>query len=254
MKYVLCRAAEKSLKYSAETVLALHFIMTEHNPRTDSGVWRSNSAVVADVEGEIVYEAPPAESVPSLMNELVDWLNAAGDEPPLVRAAITHLNILRIHPCHDGNGRIARAMQTLILMREGSMVPNAASLEEYVGHHTRDYNEVLNSIGKLWEPGRDITSWIRFCLTAHYDQVLALVTRLARLEDLLDEMSERLKSHSEISEGAVQSLSRIFGARPAVIARWWRMRPDSVIEKLTLEKQGYGLRGRPVTDDTAAAG
>lgn len=69
-----------------------------------------------DETGEIVYEGVDGDSVDALMHELV-----------------TSLNLVLIHPFRDGNGRMARCLQTLVLAREGMVSPIFASIEEYLG-------------------------------------------------------------------------------------------------------------------------
>ena len=67
------------------------------------------------------YVPPEAIAVPSLMQELVDWLNSIGAMRlhPVERAALAHFRLVHIHPFVDGNGRTARLLMNLILMREG---------------------------------------------------------------------------------------------------------------------------------------
>ena len=72
-----------------------------------------------------VGEGPEYEYVPSLIDELIDELAQDRDGPPLVRAAMAHLNLVLIHPFRDGNGRMARCLQSLVLVREGSVIPHA---------------------------------------------------------------------------------------------------------------------------------
>jgi Fic family protein len=120
------------------------------------------------------YTAPDAESVPELTEELVEWLNEGDlDAPVLVRAAMAHLNLVAIHPWADGNGRMSRALQTLILAREGIVAPEFSSIEEWLGRarNTYRYYDVLAKVGgRVWTPDRDTRAWVRFCLRAHHQQ------------------------------------------------------------------------------------
>ena len=88
-----------------------------------------------------------------LTGELVDQLNAPGIEPPIVRAAMAHLNLTMIHPFKDGNGRAARALQTLVIARGGLLHPAFCSIEEWLGEHTEAYYAVLAEVGQgQWSP------------------------------------------------------------------------------------------------------
>ena len=79
------------------------------------GLWRPGSARVLDrLTGEAAYEGPPADLVGGLVDELVASLRAARTEPPLVRAAMAHLNLIMIRPFARANGRMARLLHTLL--------------------------------------------------------------------------------------------------------------------------------------------
>ena len=76
-----------------------------------------------DLDGEIYYFTPP-EQVKPAMTDLLDWYRdreAAGEHPVIV-AATLHCQFVRIHPFDDGNGRMARLLMNLILIRHGYTV------------------------------------------------------------------------------------------------------------------------------------
>lgn len=66
--------------------------------------------------GEVIHIAPPAERVPFLVRELLAWL-ATTDLHPLVAGSVLHYELEFIHPFMDGNGRLGRLWQTLVLGR-----------------------------------------------------------------------------------------------------------------------------------------
>jgi Fic family protein len=80
-----------------------------------AGVYRSGGVGVM-VDGRIIHMAPPADRVPVLMYDLFQWL-AASDEHPLITSSVFHYEFEFIHPFADGNGRMGRLWQTLILTR-----------------------------------------------------------------------------------------------------------------------------------------
>jgi Fic family protein len=191
MTYVLQLAGDPHFRYSTDLVRSLHFMLLQHNLRKHPGRWRPGPIVVHDQERDaVVYEAPEAGEVPALMDELMATLNLADGLPDLVRAAMAHLNLVMIHPFADGNGRMARCLQSLVLARTGVLAPPFSSIEEYLGHNTRAYYGVLAEVGGgSWHPERDARPWIRFCLTAHYQQAGTLLRRtreLGRLWELLE--------------------------------------------------------------------
>ena len=66
----------------------------------------------------------------------------------MVRGAMAHLNLTMINPFKDGNGRISRALQTLVLAREGILHPVFCSIEEWLGRVTAEYYAVLAEVGQ----------------------------------------------------------------------------------------------------------
>jgi Fic family protein len=76
-----------------------------------------------------------------------------------------------IHPFRDGNGRMARALQTLVLSRGGIGEPAFSSIEEWLGSNTEDYYRVLAATGAgAWHPERSAALWVKFNLRAHHIQ------------------------------------------------------------------------------------
>ena len=69
---------------------------------------------------------------------------------------MAHLHVVSVHPFRDGNGRISRITQSLVLAREGLLSPEFASIEEYLGEHTPDYYNALQQVqGGRYQPERD---------------------------------------------------------------------------------------------------
>jgi Fic family protein len=192
MTYVLQLAGDSHFAYSTDLLRGLHFMMTQHDLPRNPGRWRPGPIFVHDSErGERVYEGPDVDQVPGLMAELVAFLNGCPPEVPgIVKAAMGHLDLVMVHPFSDGNGRMARCLQTLILARTGVLAPPFASIEEYLGRNTRAYYDVLAAVGAgRFSPERDARPWLRFCLTAHYRQATTLLLRtqeIRRLWDLLE--------------------------------------------------------------------
>ena len=186
LSYVLQLATDPYYTHNEGTLRSLHYMRMSYEPGRRPGLWRPGPIYVRqEPAGTIVYEGPAAETVPPLVAELVTALNAETTLPVMVRAAVAHLNLVMIHPFSDGNGRMARALQTLVLSREGVLDPTFSSIEEYLGHNTQAYYAVLAQVGQgAWHPERDALPWIRFCLTAHYRQAETLLHRTAEQERL----------------------------------------------------------------------
>ena len=193
---------------------ALHFMMLKHDLSKLPGRWRPGSIYVYDEEnGRQAYEGPPAEGVSFLIQEMIEELDFADDVPVLVRGAMAHLNLVMIHPFKDGNGRMARCLQTYVLAREKIMTPVFSSIEEYLGAkaNTRSYYDVLAEVGRgSWHPENDARPWVRFCLTAQFRQARTVLRRIERAERLwlvMADLAEKLRiperSIGPLSEAAV---------------------------------------------------
>lgn len=196
MDYVIQLSKDNHHKYNAGTILGLHYMMIKHDLGSNPGRWRPGAIFVTNTASqEIVYTGPDAEFVPVLMEELFEFLNRNDDVPIIVKAAMAHLNLAMIHPFKDGNGRMARALQTMVLSREGILSPVFSSIEEYVGRNSQDYYNVLGEVGQgAWHPENDATPWIKFCLTAHYRQASTLLRRMTELHRLWNALEVEVKN------------------------------------------------------------
>lgn len=81
-----------------------------------AGAFRGRGVGIVDTQGRVLHMAPPPARVPQLVTDLLTWL-ATTDVHPLVSSCVVHYELEFIHPFVDGNGRIGRLWQTLILMR-----------------------------------------------------------------------------------------------------------------------------------------
>lgn len=191
LTYILRLSVDPHFKYSSDLLRSLHYMMLEHEPEQSPGQWRTGDFFVRDESrGEIVHYGPDPSEVPGLMDELVAHLNSESTTTPKVMcAAMAHLNLVLIHPFHDGNGRMARALQTLVLARSGGIEPAFSTIEEYFGHNVSEYQAVLREVrGRRWDPARDARRWVRFCLTAHYRQAITLLRRVERTRTVWDRL------------------------------------------------------------------
>lgn len=192
MDYIIQLSREPTFTYNEGTLLGLHFMMMKYDLSRNPGRYRPGAIHVTNTQtGRVVYEGPDVDLLPKLMPELIDSLNQPNKNHVIVRAAMAHLNLTLIHPFKDGNGRMARALQTFVLAREGILDPRFSSIEEYVGRNFLAYYDVLTEVAQgSWHPENDSLPWIKFCLRAHYFQAQTLIRRVqetgalwSRLED-----------------------------------------------------------------------
>jgi Fic family protein len=209
MTYVLQLARDPNFVFNEGFLRSLHFMMLQHDLSKNPGNWRPGSIYVRDEKkGENVYEGPAAEMIRKLIGALVVYINGRQDnDHVLVKAAMAHLNLTMIHPFSDGNGRMARCLQTLVLSREGLVDPTFCSIEEYLGRNTEDYYRVLAEVGQgSWHPENDTRPWIRLNLTAHYRQSATFLRRTRMIKRLWDEL-EREVENKNMPERIIFALS-----------------------------------------------
>jgi Fic family protein len=198
LTYVMQLSDDIHFNLNEEMIRALHNLMLLHDPAKYPGRWRPGSIYVRrEPSGEMVYEGPDAEDVPKLMREFVELNRSTQDTSmhAIVRGAMAHLNLVMIHPFSDGNGRMGRAVQTLVLARADILTPPFCSIEEWLGTkgNTQAYYDVLGHVGAgSWHPERDARPWIRFCLNAHLQQALTVSRRVKEADKLWSELENEL--------------------------------------------------------------
>jgi Fic family protein len=198
LTYIINLANDPHFEYHAQLIRSLHFMMLSYTMGKHPGQWRPGSiAVIYEGTGQTVYQAPDVELVPGLIHELIDDLRQQQNGVPfIVRAAMAHLNLTMIHPFSDGNGRMARALQTLVMARDGSPNPIFSSIEEWLGHNRQAYYDVLSAVGQgRWQPKRNALPWVRFCLRAHYQQMTTIIKRDDEMRRVWEEISRLVHKH-----------------------------------------------------------
>ena len=241
MTYVLQLAGDPDFAYSEQLLKSLHFMMRSYDLKSRPGLWRAGSIFVRD-EGtdRVVFEGPDVELVPDLMAELAESLRRPGGGPVLVRAAMAHLDLVMVHPFRDGNGRMARCLQTLVLAREGILAPQFCSVEEYLGRNTRDYYDVLGLVGAgSWHPENDARPWVRFMLTAHLRQARTLQRRIKESEELWVALDGLARRHA-LPERAIAAM---FDAAQGLRVRNATYRAMQEEEEISEQAAGRDLRG-----------
>lgn len=171
MDHVGAMARDPGFRWSERVILDLHFDACHFQRDKSPGLWRTGPVSVTGLGGGLDYRGPDASDVPVLMAEVVAWLEKAEDIHPVVLATMAHLNVTSVHPFRDGNGRVARIVQSLVLAREGLLSPEFSSIEEYLADNTPAYYAALRDTqGGSYQPNRDASEWVRFCVEAHIAQ------------------------------------------------------------------------------------
>lgn len=197
MTHAIQQGADPDADIDISLLRSLHYLMLEHDPTKHPGSWRPGSIQVHDQRVDrVVYDAPPRHAVPGLMKELADSLPNPHGESTMITAAMAHLNLAMIHPFSDGNGRMARCLQTLVLAKAGVLDPVFCSVEEWLGQerNTDEYYRLLAEVGQgSWHPANDARPWMRLMLKAHFQQAATFERRQQELGLVWSAVEKRLE-------------------------------------------------------------
>ncbi|HWH00355.1 MAG TPA: Fic family protein [Pilimelia sp.] len=227
--YVLQMAGDPHFRIDTSAMRGMHYMMLAHDLSKSPGQYRTGPIYVHDDKRDlVVYEGPDAGRVPDLMDELAVSLQADLDVDPLVRGAMAHLNLVMIHPFRDGNGRMARALQTLVISRQTIIEPAFSSIEEWLGHNTDDYYQVLALTGQgSWRPRADAHLWAAFNIRAHHMQAQTVAQRVGEASAIWGEL-DMLVNASRLPERVTGILYE------AVLG--YRVRRSSYMKMAEIEK------------------
>ena len=188
--------------FTIETVLEIHRLTTERIlPYDVSGQFRTRQVVVKNTKtGQISYTPPVAPEVPYLVEDLVNWINddTARELHPVIKAGIIHYELARIHPFTDGNGRVARAVATLVMFLDGYDIRKFFSLEEYFDDNPMNYYLTLQAVSNqlvMDTHERDITPWLEYFVEGvaiELNRVKEKVQRISVDARVKDQLGEQL--------------------------------------------------------------
>jgi Fic family protein len=177
---------EKLNPLSEKSLLKAHKILMSALV-DEAGLYRSGG--VGIVKGkEIVHLAPPAVRVPALMQDLFAWLKAA-DAHPLIASSVFHYEVEFIHPFADGNGRMGRLWQTLILSRWRPVLAYLP-VETVIRNRQDEYYKVLATADQQ----ADSTAFVEFMLAAIKEALYEAI----ETDQVSDQVSDQVKKILQI--------------------------------------------------------
>lgn len=127
--------------YEEKDLLKAHKLMMADLVKRN-GKYRKDGVGIFD-GNQVVHLAPPADRVPFLMSNLFEWLKNS-DVHPLIKSCVFHYEFEFIHPFQDGNGRMGRLWQTVIL-KEWKSVFAWLPIETLIKENQVEYYNALNS-------------------------------------------------------------------------------------------------------------
>ncbi|RFS98223.1 cell filamentation protein Fic [Klebsiella aerogenes] len=183
---------------------------------------------------QVVHMAPPATQVPRLIADLLSWLEQT-DLHPLIASSVFHYEFEFIHPFADGNGRMGRLWQTLILSQwrqELAWLP----VETLIHHQQERYYEILGLCDKTSDCTLFVTWMLQNVVAALKE---GLETSFVVSEEMSEEMSEEIDA--KLTEQEV-SILRLLTATPDLTAR--ALAEILGISARTVERYLQGLQAK----------
>ena len=172
--------------YSEQDLLKAHFLLT--NSVCDlPGKYRNHGEGVFD-GSKVIFVAPPHDLVPSLMKDLFKWLKNDEETPMLIKSCIFHYEFVFIHPFSDGNGRLARLWQNILLCKWKPIfeyIPIESFIQKYQQEY---YNKIAlcHSIGK----SNDFIEFMLTVIDSTLDDILFNIQR--ECENISDQVNKLL--------------------------------------------------------------
>jgi Fic family protein len=168
-----------------------------------------NSVAAYDKNGKeigIVFETASSFDTPLLMEELVKWTRKNLDDPflhPLIVIGVFIVHFLAIHPFQDGNGRLSRALTTMLLLKKGYAYVPYSSVESIIESARESYYRSLRRTQKnIWKSKVDYEPWLSFFLTTlqkqkrHLEEKITAITsddtKLSRNQRAILELFEKI--------------------------------------------------------------
>ncbi|MCF0112606.1 MAG: Fic family protein [Bacilli bacterium] len=127
---------------------SIHALMTDGLDKTP-GRYRTGGEGVIDGDGNVVFVAPPGKMVPGLMSELFRWTkDNFAIVNPLILSSVFHYEFVFIHPFGDGNGRMARLWQN-VLLSQWRPIFEYIPIESLIKNHQNEYYEAISASHRL---------------------------------------------------------------------------------------------------------
>lgn len=186
------REANSQWRIDEELVKHLHKLTTEKILLEEKcGEYRATQVVIKNNQtGDVTFRPPPAVSVPFQVRDLIEFINTTTEKDmhPVLKSGTVHYELVRIHPFVDGNGRVARALATLILFQAGYDIRRFFSLEEYFDKDASSYYYALQSVTR--NEGNQ-TGWLEY-----FTEGLAI--ELSKIKEKVEKISVDAKLKSKL--------------------------------------------------------
>jgi len=203
-----------------------------------NGKYRTDGVGIFDGE-KVIHLAPPANRVPELMSDLFNWLKTS-DVHPLIKSCVFHYEFEFIHPFQDGNGRMGRLWQTVIL-KEWKEIFAWLPVETLIKENQNEYYRVLGAS----DSAANSTKFIEFMLSLFLNtieehikmkkKVTAKVTQKVTVNQ--KKIIDAIKANPFITQ---EELADIVGiARKNIVLNMKKLQENGIIRRIGADKNGH---------------
>lgn len=223
--------------YKQNDLLKAHQLMMNDLVK-NSGKYRKGGVGIFDGK-EVVHVAPPADRVPFLMSDLFDWLKST-DVHPLIKSCVFHYEFEFIHPFEDGNGRMGRLWQTVILT-EWKPIFAWLPIETLIKENQKLYYKALG----ISDNNADSTEFIEFMLSIILKTIKEIITTELKITQKITQkitvnqqkIIDSIKNNPYITQ---EELAEIVGiARLNIIKNMKKLQEQNIIKRIGADKNGY---------------
>jgi len=241
----------QDIPFTENHLKQLHQVLLRHNEKDTwhRGHYKTHSNSVAAFDGNgvqigIVFQTATPFDTPRLTTELVAWFNQERETArlhPLLIIALCIVVFLEIHPFQDGNGRLSRALTTLLLLQSGYAYVPYSALESVIEQNKEAYYLALRQTqGTIRTESPNWQPWLAFFLRSLAEQVRRLEKKvehekivLAAMPELSLQIVEFAREHGRVTIGAATKLT---GASRNTLKQHFR----ALVERGTLNQHGSG--------------
>ena len=223
--------------YNEKDLLKAHKLMMQDLVERN-GKYRTDGVGIFDGE-KVVHLAPPADRVPELMFDLFKWLKES-DAHPLIKSCVFHYEFEFIHPFQDGNGRMGRLWQTVIL-KEWKEIFAWLPVETLIKENQKEYYNVLGAS----DSDANSTKFIEFMLALILNTIEEIISTEKKVTQKVtvkvtvnqQKILNLLKQNPFITQ---EELSKIIGiARKSIILNMKKLQEAGLIKRIGADKNGY---------------
>ncbi len=244
----------ETLPLRESVITSLHRQLLKYSAKDEAhrGAYKKkeNTVGVLGADGTVVkilFETTPAYLAAKEMQELVEWTREALEKNrfhQLLIIANFIVEFLKIHPFEDGNGRLARVLTNLLLLRSGYTFVHYVSHEQIVERRKDEYYIALRKSQETFKTGKaTIGPWLNFFLSVVKEQADTALSSLEKetVEDILSPKQHEVWSYlSRVNEASRGDIAKATGIVEVTVRQ--ALNRLIVLRKIKRIGQGRGTR------------